>query len=54
MSITLLVCEISVIVRLFEHSLALSLFWIGMETDLFQSYGPVEFSRFVGILSEAL
>ena len=40
MSITLLVCEISVIVRLFEHSLALPLFRIGMETDLFQSYGP--------------
>ena len=39
MSITLLVCEISVIVRLFEHSLALPLFGIGMETDLFQSWG---------------
>ena len=37
--ITLLVCEMSATVRYFEHSLALSLFGIGMKTDLFQSCG---------------
>ena len=39
LSITLLVCEMSAIVHLFEHSLSLALFWIGMKTDLFQSCG---------------
>ena len=39
LSITLLVCEMSAIVRLFEHSLALSFFGTGMKTDLFQSCG---------------
>ena len=39
LSITLLVCEMSAIVRLFEHSLALSFLGIGMKTDLFQSRG---------------
>ena len=38
-SITFLVCEMSAIVWLFEHSLALSFFGIGMKTDLFQSCG---------------
>ena len=33
--ITLLVCEMSAIVRYFEHSLALPFFGIGMKTDLF-------------------
>ena len=37
--ITLLVCEMSAIVRYFEHSLALCFFGIGMKTDLFQSCG---------------
>ena len=37
--ITLLACEISAIVRQFEHSLALPFFGIGMKTDLFQSCG---------------
>ena len=32
---TLLVCEMSAIVRYFEHSLALPFFGIGMKTDLF-------------------
>ena len=36
---SLLVCEMSAIVRYFEHSLALPLFEIGMKTDLFQSCG---------------
>ena len=39
LSITLLACEISAIVRWFEHSLALPFFGIGMKTDLFQSCG---------------
>ena len=36
------------------HSLALPFFGIGMKTDIFQSYGPAEFSKFAGILSAAL
>ena len=39
LSITLLECEISVIVQEFEHSLALPFFGIGMKIDLFQSCG---------------
>ena len=39
LSITLLVCEMSAIVWLFEHSLALPFFGIEMKTDLFQSCG---------------
>ena len=39
LSITLLACEMSAIVRQFEHSLALSFFGIRMKTDLFQSCG---------------
>ena len=39
LNITLLACEMSAIVQLFEHSLALPFFGIGMKTDLFQSCG---------------
>ena len=39
LSITLLACEMSAIVRWSEHSLALLSFGIGMKTDLFQSCG---------------
>ena len=39
LSITLLACEMSAIVRYFEHSLALPFFGIGMKTDLLQSCG---------------
>jgi len=39
LSMTLLACEMSAIVRSFEHSLALPFFGIGMKTDLFQSCG---------------
>ena len=39
LSITLIACETSAIVRSFEHSLALPFFGIGIKTDLFQSYG---------------
>ena len=35
----LVACEMSAIGQLFEHSLALPFFGIGMETDLFQSCG---------------
>ena len=36
---TLLLCEMSAIVWLLEHSLALRFLGIGMKTDLFQSAG---------------
>ena len=39
LSLTWLVCEMSAIVRLFEHSLTLPFLGIGMKTDLFQSCG---------------
>ena len=39
LSITLLPCEISTTVRLFEHSLALPLFGTEMKTDLLWSRG---------------
>ena len=39
LSITLLVCEMSVIVWQFEHSLAFPFFGIGLKTALFQSCG---------------
>ena len=39
LSMTLLVCEMSAIVWLFEHFLALPFFGIAMKTDLFQSCG---------------
>jgi len=39
LSITLLACEMSAIVQLFEYSMALPFFGIGMKTDLFQSCG---------------
>ena len=39
LSITLLACEMSAIVRQFEHSLGLPFFGIGMKTNLFQSCG---------------
>ena len=39
LSITLLACEMSATVQLFEHSLALPFFEIGMQTDLFPSCG---------------
>ena len=39
LSISLLACEMSAIVREFEYSLALPFFGIGMKTDCFQSCG---------------
>ena len=54
LSITLLVCEISAIMRYFDHSLALPFFCIGMKTDLFQPRDHCWFSKFADILSAAL
>ena len=54
LSITLLACKMSAIVQKFEHSLALMFFGIGMKTDLFQPVATAEFSKFAGILNEAL
>ena len=39
---------------LYEHSLALPFFVIGMKTDLFSPVTTAEFSQFAGILSAAL
>ena len=39
LSITLPACEMSAIVRYFEHSLALPFFGIEMKTEFFQSFG---------------
>ena len=54
MNITLLAYEMSSIVQLFEHSLALPFFGIGMKTDFFSPVATAEFSKFAGILSTAL
>ena len=54
MSITLLVCKMSAIVRYFEHSLALPFVGIGIKTDLSSPGAIAEFSKFAGILSVAL
>ena len=50
----LLACEMSAIVRWFEHSLALPFFGTGMKTDLFRRVATAEFSKFADILSAAL
>ena len=42
------------IVWSFEHSLAFLFFGIGMKTDLSSPVVTAEFSKFAGILSEAL
>ena len=44
----------SAIVWLFEHSLALPFFGIGMKTDFSSHVATAEFSKFAGILSTAL
>ena len=51
---TLLACEMSAIVRWFEHSLALPFFGIGLKTDFSSPVATDEFSKFAGILSAAL
>ena len=42
---TLLACEMSTIVRSFEHSLALPFFGIGIKTDLSSPVATAEFSK---------
>jgi len=54
LSITLLECEMSAVVRWFKHSLALPFFGIGMKTDFSSPVATAEFSKFSGILSAAL
>ena len=53
MSITLLACEMSAIVR-FECSLALLFFEIGVKTTFSSPVATSEFSKFADILSAAL
>ena len=54
LSITLLACEMSAIVRQFEHCLTLPFFGIGMKHDHFSPVATAEFSKFAGILSATL
>ena len=54
MSITLLACEMSAIMRKFEHSLPLPFFGIGMKAALSSPVATAEFSKFAGILTTAL
>ena len=54
LSIIYLVCEMSIFIQKFEHSLALLFFEIGMKTDVFSLVATVEFSKFAAILSMAL
>ena len=54
LSITLLACEMSAIVREFEHSLALPFFGIGMKLTFSSPVATAEFSRFAGMLNAAL
>ena len=51
LSITLLVCEMSAIVRYFEHSLALPFFGTGMNTDLWKSWVDIFIDSVAKILS---
>ena len=44
----------SAIVQLFEHSLALPFFGIGMKSDIFQVVTTAEFSKFASMLTAAL
>ena len=47
-------CEMSVIVKVLEHSLALTFFGIGMKTDFSTPVIPAELFKFAGILSATL
>ena len=44
----------SAIVQLFEHSFALPFFGIRMKADISSTVAAAKFSKFAGILSEAL
>ena len=50
----LLVCEMSAVEQLFEHSLPLPFFGIGMKLTFSSPVANIEFSKFAGILSVAL
>ena len=54
LSITLIVCEISAIVQLFEHSLALPFFGLEWKLTFSSPVATAEFSKFAGVLSAAL
>ena len=54
LSITELVCEMSTVVRQFEHSLSLPFFEIGMKLTFYSPVATAEFSKFASILSAAL
>ena len=54
LSITLLVGEMSAIVRYFDYSLALAFFGIRMKTDFSSPVATAEFSKLAGILNAAL
>ena len=54
LSITVLACEMSTIVRQLEHSLALPFFGIRMKLIFSSPVATAEFSKFAGILSAAL
>ena len=51
LSITLLECETSAIVQCFEHSLALTFFGTGRNTDLSSPVATAEFSKIANMLS---
>ena len=54
LTITLLVCEMSTVVRQFEHFLALSFFGMKWKLTLSSPVATAEFSKFAGTLSAAL
>ena len=54
LSIALLVCEMSAVEQLFEHSLPLPFFGIGMKLTFSSPVATAEFSKFPGMLSATL
>ena len=52
--LTLPACEMSALVRSFEHSLALPFFGIRMKLTFSSPVATAEFSKFAGILNAAL
>ena len=53
LTITLLVCEMSAVVRQFEHFLELSFFGMKWKLTFSSPVATAEFSKFAGILSAA-
>ena len=54
LSINLLACKMSAIVRYFEHSLALPFLETGMKLTFSSPRATAEFSKFAGIMSAML